>query len=215
MRPGAWSCLEVSGGVCVSLGTRGQQASGGHGTTRWQQHFASGSGVCRSGGGCQAIPACPGPLPLPAPLPTCLKGGEERHPGGRRRERSQLSIPAVRGPAGLVSRRTPKDPRFPLCASVSLLLLSRRPWGPHSLHHTAAQLTGKTRARDLEKPTPGIPWRLSPPPQALEHPHCPRVPRDPSPAPSWWQIWASSAFGLGSVASTAVRQRGFGSARVG
>ena len=176
-------CLELAGGLW------------GHGTTRWQQHFASGSGAASRPRQRPSLPApvpfrCP--LPLPAPQPTCQKGGEERERGGCRREGSHLGIAAVWEPVGFDVQKGTEGPSvsslclsFPTPASTSHVGSPR----PSLLHHTAAHLTGRTRARDLEKPAPGIPGRVSHTPQTLGHPCCSSVSQILSPALSWCPVW--------------------------
>lgn len=192
---------DAAGRLELAAGTAGER--GGQGTTRWQQRFASGSGAC--GGGCQpgpgADPRAGPPLPAPAPfpcLPRCPPAWKEGRKGspGVAGGRGLSSASQHSGTSGFGVRKDTKGPwvsslglSFPTPAFTSPAGSPR----PSSLHHTAAQLTGKMRARDLEKPTPDVPWRLSHPPQTLGHPRCPRVPRAPSPAPSWCRIWAPSA----------------------
>lgn len=169
MRPGAWSCR--GGGEGGGFGDAGTAGERGHGTTRWQQHFASVSGACEEEeGAARAIPACPGPLPLSALLPTCLKGGEERCLGG-----SQAQRQSRLGSSGFDVQKDIKGPSVStLCLSFPTPAFTSPRGSPRLslLHHAAAHLTGQTRARDLEKPTPGAPWRVPPPLQTLGQPCC-------------------------------------------
>lgn len=163
--------LPGRGGRGGGFGDAGTAGERGHGTTRWQQHFASVSGACEEEeGAARAIPACPGPLPLSAVLPTCLKGGEERCLGG-----SQAQRQSRLGSSGFDVQKDIKGPSVStLCLSFPTPAFTSPRGSPRLslLHHAAAHLTGQTRARDLEKPTPGAPWRVPPPLQTLGQPCC-------------------------------------------